>query len=62
VLPYATLDGDYRFVVSQKVREVFNKDSEYLRLHGTKLRLRGNPLDHPDKAALRWHNEQRFES
>lgn len=58
---YATLDSDYRFVVSQKVREVFNNGSEYLRLHGTRLRLPGNPFDHPDKAALRWHNDQRFE-
>jgi putative restriction endonuclease len=58
---YATLDSDYRFVVSQKVREVFNNGSEYLRLHGTRLRLPANPLDHPDKTALRWHNDQRFE-
>lgn len=58
---YATLDSDYRFVVSQKVREVFNNGSEYLRLHGTRLRLPPNPLDHPDRAALRWHNDQRFE-
>ena len=58
---YATLDSDYRFVVSQKVREVFNNGSEYLRLHGTRLRLPANPLDYPDKAALRWHNDQRFE-
>jgi hypothetical protein len=50
---YATLDSDYRFVVSQKVREVFNNGSEHLQLHGTRLRLPANPLDHPDKAALR---------
>jgi putative restriction endonuclease len=58
---YATLDSDYRFVVSQKVREVFNNGSEYLRLHGTRLRLPANPLDYPDKAGLRWHNDQKFE-
>jgi len=58
---YATLDSDYRFVVSQKVREVFNNGSEYLRLHGTRLRLPPHRLDHPDKDALRWHNDQRFE-
>ena len=58
---YATLDSDYRFVVSQKVREVFNNGSEYLRLHGMRLRLPANPVDHPDKVALRWHNDRRFE-
>jgi putative restriction endonuclease len=58
---YATVDRDYRFVVSQKVRDVFNNGSEYLRLHGAQLRLPANPLDYPDKAALQWHNDQRFE-
>jgi len=58
---YATLDTDYRFVVSQKVRDIFNNGSEYLRLHGAPLRLPANPLDRPDKSALRWHNDHRFE-
>ena len=54
---YATIDEDYRFVVSDKVRDVFNNGNEYRRLHGTRLRLEMAAADQPDKAALRWHNE-----
>jgi putative restriction endonuclease len=57
---YATIDTDLRFVVSSKVKEVFDNGEEYRRLHGAALRppLRG--LDHPDPEFLRWHNENRF--
>jgi putative restriction endonuclease len=57
---YATVDTDYRFVVSDKVRDVFHNGNEYRRLHGARLRLPTNPADHPDREALRWHNEYRF--
>lgn len=58
---YATIDSsDYRFVVSDKVRDVFHNGNEYRRLHGTVLRLPANPADHPDREALRWHNEARY--
>ncbi len=36
---YATVDRDYRFLVSKKVKEVFNNGEEYLRLDGKTLRL-----------------------
>jgi putative restriction endonuclease len=57
---YATVDTDYRFVVSDKVREVFQNGNEYRRLHGERLALPMSPTDWPDKALLRWHNEERF--
>ena len=57
---YATIDEDYRFVVSEKVRDVFNNGNEYRRLHGHKIRLPNELTDRPDKAALRWHNDNRY--
>jgi putative restriction endonuclease len=57
---YATVDTDRKFVVSDKVREVFNNGEEYRRLHGSQLMLPGNQADWPDREALRWHNENRF--
>jgi len=58
---YATFDRDYRFVVSAKVKEIFDNGTEYLRLHGTLLRLPSNPAERPDPQALIWHNDCRFE-
>jgi putative restriction endonuclease len=57
---YATVDTNYRFVVSNKVKEVFNNGEEYRRLHGRALRLPGQKLDWPDPELLRWHNTEKF--
>ena len=57
---YATVDADYRFVVSSKVKEVFDNGNEYRRLHGKSLRLPLITADRPDLQHLRWHNENRF--
>jgi putative restriction endonuclease len=57
---YATIDTDCRFVVSDKVRNVFNNGEEYRRLHGTLVRVPSNPAEQPDRSALRWHNENRY--
>lgn len=57
---YATIDADYRFVVSDKVRDVFNNGEEYRRLHGTLVRVPANPIERPDRSALQWHNDNRF--
>jgi putative restriction endonuclease len=57
---YATIDTDYRFVVSDRVRDVFNNGEEYRRLHGTLAHVPANPVERPDRSALQWHNENRF--
>jgi putative restriction endonuclease len=59
-LGYATVDSDYRFIVSSRVKTVFDNGEEYRRLHGKSLRLPGRKADWPDPAFLRWHNEERF--
>lgn len=58
---YATFDEKHRFVVSARIKEVFDNGEEYRRLHGRALRLPDNPLDHPDQQALAWHREHCFE-
>jgi putative restriction endonuclease len=57
---YATVDKNYRFVVSRKVKEVFNNGEEYLRLDGKMLRLPSVKADWPDPDFLQWHNANRF--
>jgi putative restriction endonuclease len=57
---YATVDTDYRFIVSKKVKEVFNNGEEYRRLHGRALLLPERKSDWPDLEFLRWHNSERF--
>jgi putative restriction endonuclease len=57
---YATIDRDYRFVVSEKVKDIFNNGNEYRRLHGSRMWLPRNARDQPDREVLRWHNDNRF--
>jgi putative restriction endonuclease len=57
---YVTVDDKYRFVVSDKIKTVFNNGEEYLRLHGKILRLPKQRMDWPDAELLRWHNNDRF--
>lgn len=57
---YATVDQNYRFLVSKRVKEVFNNGEEYLRLHGKALRLPKLKSDWPNIDFLHWHNNNRF--
>jgi putative restriction endonuclease len=57
---YATVDENYRFLVSKKVKEVFNNGEEYLGLSGKLLRLPNQKSDWPHPDFLRWHNFNRF--
>ncbi len=57
---YATVDKGYRFLVSKKVKEIFNNGEEYLQLHGKALRLPAGKSDWPNQDFLHWHNENRF--
>ncbi len=57
---YVTINDDYTFTVSKKVKEVFNNGEEYLRLHGREIRRPERKVDWPDIDLLRWHNKERF--
>jgi putative restriction endonuclease len=57
---YVTIDQDFRFVVSDRVRTDFNNGNEYRRLHGTRLTLPSNPRLAPRREAIDWHNRERF--
>jgi putative restriction endonuclease len=57
---YATFDKDFRFVVSNKVKEVFDNGDEYRRLHGKTILLPANKSDWPNRQLLQWHNENKF--
>jgi putative restriction endonuclease len=57
---YATVDENYRFLVSKKVKEVFNNGEECLRLNGKVLRLPNQKSDWPHPNFLGWHNSNRF--
>lgn len=57
---FATVDQDYRFLVSKKVKEVFNNGEEYLRLDGKVIHLPSRKSDWPSPDFLRWHNLNRF--
>jgi putative restriction endonuclease len=57
---YVTIDTDYRFVVSGKVKDIFNNGEEYRRLHGKQLRLPVQKSDWPNIEFLRWHNGEKF--
>lgn len=57
---YVTIDEQYRFVVSERVKTEFNNGNEYRRLHGTQLSIPVALADRPNRDALRWHNENVF--
>lgn len=60
---YATIDASgpgFRFVVSDRVKLDFDNGNEYLRLHGSVLKLPSNPRFAPSREAIRWHNDNRF--
>jgi putative restriction endonuclease len=57
---YATIDPDFRFVVSNRVKSDFNNGNEYLRLHGSTLILPAKRQFAPSREALEWHNSNCF--
>jgi putative restriction endonuclease len=59
-LGYVTIDPNYRFVVSNEVKERFDNGEEYRRLHGKILRRPNQRSDWPDPELLRWHNENKI--
>lgn len=57
---FATFDERGRFVVSRKVREIFNNGHEYRRLHGKMMRLPINPEWAPSEKNLAWHRNEKY--
>jgi putative restriction endonuclease len=57
---YVTIDEGLQFVVSDRVKTDFNNGNEYRRLHGTAISIPTVAKYQPDRAALRWHNEEKF--
>jgi putative restriction endonuclease len=55
---YVTVSPDYRFEVSRRIREEFDNGVHYYALHGARIALPADPRQHPDKAALQWHNDR----
>lgn len=59
---YVTIDPEFHFLVSNRVREQFENGREYYKFHGQKLQ--NLPLsinDLPSEEFITWHNEWRFE-
>ncbi len=54
---YATFDEAGRFVVSDKVRTIFNNGNEYRRMHGLQLVEPSALKNLPNMAAMEWHRE-----
>ena len=57
---FATFDEDNRFVVSSKVKTVFDNGSEYRRLHGQPIKPPEAQDLRPDPVRLAWHRENRY--
>jgi putative restriction endonuclease len=57
---YVTVDSEYRFEVSRRIREDFENGRDYYKLAGARLIVPEDPAKRPDAGQLRWHNEERF--
>jgi putative restriction endonuclease len=57
---YITVTPEYRVEASQRMREDFNDGENYLRLHGSEVRVPRRAEERPSAEALTWHNENRF--
>ncbi|WP_296645161.1 HNH endonuclease, partial [Roseinatronobacter sp.] len=57
---YVTVTPELRFEVSRRIREEFDNGKHYYALHGQQITKPDDPKLLPDRAALAWHNEQRF--
>lgn len=56
-----TVQPDYRIRISSRIRDQYFNGKAYYRLDGQELvRVPEQSGDHPDREALRWHNENRF--
>jgi putative restriction endonuclease len=58
---YVTVTPEYRFQVSQRLREEFDNGRTYYALEGQVIQLPDRPAERPDPSLLQWHNEEVFE-
>jgi putative restriction endonuclease len=57
---YVTITPEHSFEVSRRIREEFENGRDYYALHGRPIAAPDNPVHRPERAALIWHNENRF--
>ncbi len=58
---YVTVTPELEFVVSKRLQEEFSNGKIYYALQGKQVSVPQRLADRPEKAALIWHNENRFE-
>jgi predicted restriction endonuclease len=59
---YVTVTPDYRFEVSQRIRQEFENGRAYYALNGSPVAVPDCIDLRPDRAALTWHNTERFKA
>jgi putative restriction endonuclease len=57
---YVTVTPDYRFRVSERLRDDYANGKTYYALHDRRIVTPSNPAHLPSRDALAWHAEQRF--
>lgn len=57
---YVTVDPEYRFLVSRRIKEEFENGKAYYALQGAPIRLPPAKDRWPNPNMLTWHNGQRF--
>ncbi len=60
-LGYVTVTPEHRFEVSQRIREEFENGRDYYALHGRNVAVPEQAEFQPDRLALEWHNNEKFQ-
>ena len=61
-LGYVTVTPDYHFEVSKRIRQEFENGRAYYALNGNPVAVPGSIDLRPDRAALAWHNTEKFKA
>jgi len=57
---YVTVTPSHHFEVSRRIRDEFENGRDYYAMHGRSVEVPERPDQKPDRAALTWHNEDKF--
>jgi putative restriction endonuclease len=57
---YVTITPALNFEVSRRIKEEFENGRQYYALHGGRIAAPDDPKNVPDRAALAWHNQNRY--